>query len=103
MMKLNDQYISSFSIKYIFKRNSLIIKLKLSVFIKIHLIFYTSFLNHVITDPLPSQQQESQESVIVENDNQVWYVNCVLNFKFNRQYSFPFLKYYINQKDYFLI
>ena len=36
--------------------------------------------------------------MIVENDERVWYVNRVLNFKFDRRYISIFFKYYIDWK-----
>ena len=57
-MKLNDQYISPFPVKCIFKRNPLIIKLELPTFMKIHSVFYAFLLSHIATNLLPGQQQE---------------------------------------------
>ena len=102
-MKLNNWHVDFFLIKHIFKRNSIIIKFELSTFIKIYSVFYIFFLSYVATDFLFSQWQESWEFLIAENSNWAWYVNHVLNFKFNKQYSFLFLKYYINWEDYFFI
>ena len=79
-----------------FERNSLIVKLELPEFIKVHSVFHVTLLSHVITDPLPGQRQEPREPVIAENDERAWYVNCVLNSKLDRRYSSPLLKYYIN-------
>ena len=50
-----------------FKRNSLIVELELPEFMKVHSVFHVTLLSHVITDPLPSQRQESHEPVIAEN------------------------------------
>ena len=68
-MKLNNQYVNPFLIKYIFEQNPLIIKLKLSVSIKIHSVFHTFLLNYVITDFLSDQQQELQKFIVTENNN----------------------------------
>ena len=95
-VKLDNWHVSPFSIKHIFKKNSLIIELKLPAFIKIHSVFHAFLLSHVATNPLPGQQQEPWEPIIAENGNQAWYINCVLNFKLDRQYSPLLLKYYIN-------
>ena len=100
-MKLNNQHVSSFLIKCIFKKNSLIVKLELFTFMKIHSVFHVSLLSHIVTDLLPDQQQEPWEPIITENDNQAWYVNCVLNSKLDKWYSPSLLKYYINWKGYF--
>ena len=69
IIKLNNQHISSFSVKHIFKRNPLIVELKFSTFMKIHSVFYIFFVSHVTTDLLPGQQQEPQEPVVAENGN----------------------------------
>ena len=50
-----------------FKRNSLIVELELSEFMKVHSVFYVILLSYVITDPLPDQCQEPREPVIAEN------------------------------------
>ena len=52
IMKLNDWYVSLFSIKHIFKKNSLIIKLEFPVFMKIYSVFYVFLLSYIITDLL---------------------------------------------------
>ena len=59
---------SFFQIKRVFDKNSLIIELKLSKFMKIHLIFHVTLFNHVINDSLFDQRQKSRELVVVEND-----------------------------------
>ena len=101
-IKLNDRYVDLFSIKRVFDKNSLIIELELSVFMKIHSIFYVIFLNHIVTDSLSSQILESRESLIVENDERIWYVNNILNFKRDRRYNSSLLKYYVDWEDHFL-
>ena len=101
-IKLNDRYVDFFSIKRVFDKNSLIIELELSVFMKIHSIFYVIFLNHIVTDSLSSQILESRESLIVENDERIWYVNNILNFKRDRRYNSSLLKYYVDWEDHFL-
>ncbi len=58
-VKLNDHNIDFFKIKHVFKNNSLIIKLNLSTFMKIHLIFHVILLNHIASDFLSSQRQKS--------------------------------------------
>ena len=58
VVKLDNQHIGPFLVKHIFKRNPLIVKLKLSASMKIHSVFHASLLSHVITDSLPGQQQE---------------------------------------------
>ncbi len=95
-IKLNDHNVDLFKIKCVFKNNSLIIKLNLSVFMKIHSIFYVILLNHITSDFLLSQHQKSQELVIIKNDERFWYVNSILNFKRDKCYNSSLLKYYIN-------
>ena len=53
-----------------FERNSLIVKLELPEFMKVHSVFYITLLSYVITDSLPGQRQESREPVIAENGEQ---------------------------------
>ena len=100
-VKLNDHNVDFFQIKRVFKNNSLIIKLNLSAFMKIHLIFYVTLLNHIASDFLSSQRQKSQELIIIKNDEIFWYVNSILNFKHDRCYISLLLKYYVNWKDHF--
>ena len=50
-----------------FERNSLIVELELSEFIKVHSVFYVTLLSYVITDSLSDQRQESHELIIAEN------------------------------------
>ncbi len=100
-VKLNNHNIDFFKIKCVFKNNSLIIKLNLSAFMKIHSIFYIILLNHITSDFLSSQHQKLQEFVIIKNDKKFWYVNSILNFKHDRCYNSSLLKYYINWKNHF--
>ncbi len=58
-VKLNDYNVDLFKIKCIFKNNSLIIELNLSIFMKIHSIFHVTFLNHIASDLLLNQRQKS--------------------------------------------
>ncbi len=100
-VKLNDHNVDLFKIKHVFKNNSLIIKLNLSAFMKIHLIFYVILLNYITSDFLSSQRQKSWELIIIKNDERFWYVNSILNFKHDKCYNLSLLKYYINWKDHF--
>jgi len=70
MIKLNDHHVDSFRVKRVFKKNSLIVELKLSEFMKIHSVFHVILLSHVTIDFLLDQRQESRELVIAENDEQ---------------------------------
>ncbi len=58
VVKLNDCNIDFFKIKHVFKNNSLIIKLNLSAFMKIHSIFHVILLNHITSDLLSNQHQK---------------------------------------------
>ncbi len=58
-IKLNDHNVDFFKIKHVFKNNSLVIKLNLSIFMKIHSIFHVILLNHITNDSLLSQHQKS--------------------------------------------
>ena len=51
-VKLNNHHVRSFKVKRIFEKNSLVIELKLSEFMKIHSVFHVTLLSHVTTDPL---------------------------------------------------
>jgi len=58
VVKLNDHNVDFFKIKHVFKNISLIIKLNLSTFMKIHSIFCVILLNHIASDLLSSQHQK---------------------------------------------
>ena len=51
-VKLNNHHVKSFKIKCIFEKNSLVIELKLSEFMKIHSVFHIILLSYVTTDSL---------------------------------------------------
>ena len=51
-VKLNNHHVRSFKVKHIFEKNSLVIELKLSEFMKVHSVFHVILLSHVTTDPL---------------------------------------------------
>ena len=51
-VKLNNYHVRSFKVKRIFEKNSLVIKLKLSEFIKVHSVFHIILLSYVTTDSL---------------------------------------------------
>ena len=101
-IKLNDRHVDLFSVKRVFDKNSLIIELELFAFLKIHSIFHITLLNHIVIDSLSNQILESRESLIVENDERIWYVNNILNFKRDRRYNSSLLKYYVDWEDHFL-
>ncbi len=98
-IKLNDHNVDFFKIKRVFKNNSLVIKLNLSVFMKIHSIFHVILLSHITNDSLLSQHQKSQELIVVKNNKRFWYVNSILNFKHDRCYNSSLLKYYIDWEN----
>ena len=52
-VKLNNHHVRSFKVKCVFEKNSLVIELKLSDFIKVHSVFHITLLSHVTTDSLP--------------------------------------------------
>ncbi len=101
VVKLNDHNINLFKIKHVFENNSLIIKLNLSAFMKIHSIFHVILLSHIASNSLLSQRQKSQELIIIKNNERFWYVNSILNFKHDKRYNSSLLKYYIDWKDHF--
>ncbi len=102
-IKLDDHHVNSFQVKRVFEKNSLIVELELSEFMKIHSVFHVTLLSHVTINSLLNQRQESCKLVVAENDEWAWYVNCILNFKLDQRYSSSLLKYYIDWEDYFSI
>ena len=54
-VKLNNHHVRSFKVKRVFEKNSLVIELKLSEFMKIHSVFHITLLSYVTTDPLSDQ------------------------------------------------
>ena len=52
-IKLNNHHVRPFKVKRIFEKNPLVIELKLSEFMKVHSVFYTTLLSYVTTDSLP--------------------------------------------------
>jgi len=58
-VKLNDHNVKLFKIKRVFEQNSLIIKLDLSAFMKVHSVFHATFLSHIANESLLSQRQKS--------------------------------------------
>ena len=51
-VKLNNHHVRSFKVKCIFEKNSLVIKLKLSEFMKVYSVFHVTLLSYVATDSL---------------------------------------------------
>ena len=54
-VKLNNYHVRSFKVKCVFEKNSLVIELKLSDFMKIHSVFYITLLSYLTTDSLSDQ------------------------------------------------
>ena len=52
-VKLNNHHMRSFKVKRIFEKNSLVIELELSEFMKVHSVFHVILLSHVTTNTLP--------------------------------------------------
>ena len=102
-VKLNNHYVMSFKVKCIFEKNSLVIKLELSEFMKVHSVFHIILLSYVTTNSLSDQHQELWESVITENSERVWYVIRIFNFKVNQCFNSLLLKYYVEWEGYFSI
>ena len=101
IIKLNDYNVDLFKIKRVFKNNSLIIELNLSIFMKIHSIFHVILLNHITSDSFSSQRQKLWKLIVIKNNERFWYVNSILNFKYDKCYNSFLLKYYIDWKDHF--
>ena len=102
-VKLNNYYVRSFKVKRIFEKNSLVIELKLSEFMKVYSVFHITLLSHVTTDSLSGQRQEPWELIVTENSEWVWYVIRIFNFKVNQRFNSLLLKYYVEWKGYFPI
>ena len=51
-VKLNNCHVKLFKVKCIFEKNSLVIELKLSEFMKVHSVFHVTLLSYVTTDSL---------------------------------------------------
>ena len=100
-VKLNNHHVRSFKVKRIFEKNSLVIELKLSEFMKIHSVFHIILLSHVTTDSLSGQCQELWEPVVAENSERVWYVTRIFNSKVNQCFNSLLLKYYVKWEGYF--
>ncbi len=100
-VKLDNHNVDFFKIKHVFKNNSLVIELNLSIFMKIHSIFHVTLLNHIASDLLSNQRQKSWELIVIKNDKRFWYVNSILNFKRDRCYNSSLLKYYIDWENHF--
>ncbi len=100
-IKLNDHNVDLFKIKHVFKNNFLIMKLNLSVFMKIYSVFHVTFLSYITSNLLSNQHQKSWKLVIIENNERFWYVNSILNFKHDRCYNSSLLNYYVDWKDHF--
>ena len=57
-VKLNNHHVRSFKVKRVFEKNTLVIELELSEFMKVHPVFHIILLSHVTTDSLSGQCQE---------------------------------------------
>ena len=100
-VKLNNHHVRLFKVKCIFEKNSLVIELKLSEFMKIYSVFHIILLSYVTTDSLSDQCQEFWELIITENSEWVWYVIRIFNFKVNQCFNSLLLKYYVEWEGYF--
>ena len=100
-VKQNNCRVRSFKVKRIFEKNSLVIELKLSEFMKVHSVFHIILLSHVTTNSLSGQCQEPWEPVVTENSEWVWYIIRISNFKVNQCFNSLLLKYYVKWEGYF--
>jgi hypothetical protein len=66
-IKLNDRHVDSYRVSKVFS-NSLVVQLKLSDTINVHLVFHVNFLQHDVNDSLLEQISKSREFVIAEDD-----------------------------------
>ena len=98
-VKLDDHNVGPYRVCKVFE-NPLVIQLDLPGQMKIHPIFHASLLQHAATDPLPGQRQEPRDPVVAEDGQREWYVDSILNSKYDRRYNPPLLKYYVNWEGY---
>ena len=82
--------------------NFLIMKFNFSETMQIHFVFHVNLLQFAVDDSLLSQQAELQESVVVTDNQHTWYVNSILDFKYNHHCQFHFLKYLMNWESHWL-
>ena len=94
-VKLDDRNIGPYAVSRVFS-NPLVIQLELLPGVKIHLVFHANLLQHEADDPLPGQHPAPREPVEAEDEQREWYVNSILNSKYDRRFQPPLLQYFVN-------
>ena len=94
-VKLDDRNIGPYAVSRVFS-NPLVIQLELPPGVKIHPVFHANLLQHEADDPLPGQHPAPREPVEAEDGQREWYVNSILNSKYDRRFQPPLLQYFVN-------
>ena len=94
-VKLDDRNIGPYRVNRVFPNNPLIVQLELPETVKIHPVFHVNLLQHDPADPLPGQHPAPRDPVIAEDGQREWYVNSILNSKYDRRYQPPLLQYFV--------
>ena len=74
----------------------LVIQLELPPGVKIHPVFHANLLQHEADEPLPCQHPAPREPVEAEDGQREWYVNSLLNSKYDRRFQPSLLQYFVN-------
>ena len=98
-VKLDDHNVKSFLMIKIYKFNFLVMKLDFLKTMQIHSVFHVNLLQFAVNDSLSDQHAEFWEFVVIINNQHTWYVNSILNFKYNHCCQSHFLKYLVNWKN----
>ena len=66
---------------------------------QIYFVFHINLLQLAVNDFLFSQHAESQESVVITDSQHIWYVNSILDFKYDHCCQSHLLKYLVNWEN----